>query len=171
MSTKHFLSCCDRVWIWWCKLLPFYSAALLSHNALDTLTWYYHHLHYTDTSTISPSSSSKCWAPRQVQLIPFSELVSVMSCLTIESTISRPKGRFVCLFDLGLTSLSTIFQSYRDGVWIWQGAQCSLLECCLTDISCPDTLTRYSTQSYYTDTELTSSSSIFLMLSAKQKSS
>ena len=30
-----------------------------------------------------------------------------------------------CLFDSG-TSLSTIFQSYRDGVWIWQGAQCSL---------------------------------------------
>ena len=24
----------------------------------------------------------------------------------------------VCLFDLGLTSLSTIFQSYRDGVWM-----------------------------------------------------
>ena len=23
-----------------------------------------------------------------------------------------------CLFDLGLTSLSTIFQSYRDGVWM-----------------------------------------------------
>ena len=44
---------------------------------------------------------------------------------------------FVCLFDLGLTSLSTIFQSYRDGVWMWQGAQCSLLECCLTEISCP----------------------------------
>ena len=33
----------------------------------------------------------------------------------------------VCLFDLGLTSLSTIFQSYRDSVWMWQGAQCSLL--------------------------------------------
>ena len=24
----------------------------------------------------------------------------------------------VCLFDLGLTSLSTIFQSYRNGVWL-----------------------------------------------------
>ena len=23
-----------------------------------------------------------------------------------------------CFFDLGLTSLSTIFQSYRDGVWV-----------------------------------------------------
>ena len=43
----------------------------------------------------------------------------------------------VCLFDLGLTSLSAIFQSYRDGVWMWQGAQCSLLECCLTEISRP----------------------------------
>ena len=43
----------------------------------------------------------------------------------------------VCLFDLGLTSLSTIFQSYCNGVWMWQGAPCSLLECCLTEISCP----------------------------------
>ena len=34
-----------------------------------------------------------------------------------------------------------------------------------------DTLTWYSTQSHYTDTELTSSSSTFLMLSAKRKSS
>ena len=43
----------------------------------------------------------------------------------------------VCLFDLGLTSLSTIFQSYCDCVWMWQEAQCSLLECCLTEISHP----------------------------------
>ena len=28
---------------------------------------------------------------------------------------------------LGFTSLSTIFQSYHDGVWLRQGAQCSLL--------------------------------------------
>ena len=27
----------------------------------------------------------------------------------------------------GLTSLSIIFQSYNDGVWLLQGAQCSLL--------------------------------------------
>ena len=27
----------------------------------------------------------------------------------------------------GLTSLSTILQSYHDGVWLRQGAQCSLL--------------------------------------------
>ena len=38
-------------------------------------------------------------------------------------------------FYLGITSLSTIFQSYRDGVWMLQGAQRSLLECCLTEIS------------------------------------
>ena len=46
---------------------------------------------------------------------------------------------FVCLFYSDFTSRSTIFQSYRDGVWMWQGAQCSLLECCLTEISRPDT--------------------------------
>ena len=32
----------------------------------------------------------------------------------------------VCVYS-GLTSLSTIFQSYHDGVWLRQGAQCSLL--------------------------------------------
>ena len=91
MSIKHFLSC-DRVWIWWCKFLPFYSAALLSCNALETLTWNYYHSHYTDTSTTSPSSSSKCWALRQMQLISLLEVLP-KSCLKIESTISRPKGR------------------------------------------------------------------------------
>ena len=33
----------------------------------------------------------------------------------------------VCVCELGLTLLSTIFQSYHDGVWLRQGAQCSLL--------------------------------------------
>ena len=37
----------------------------------------------------------------------------------------------------GLTSLSTIFQSYHDGVWLRQGAQCSLLLCCDTEVSWP----------------------------------
>ena len=36
------------------------------------------------------------------------------SCLT--------SGLFICLF-----VCSTIFQSYQDGVWLQQGAQCSLL--------------------------------------------
>ena len=37
----------------------------------------------------------------------------------------------------GLNVAFNLFQSYRDGVWMWQGAQCSLLECCLTEISRP----------------------------------
>ena len=41
----------------------------------------------------------------------------------------------------GLTSLSKFFQSYHDGVWLRQGAQCSLLLCYLTDVSCPGHLT------------------------------
>ena len=41
----------------------------------------------------------------------------------------------------GLTSLSTIFQSYHDGVWLRQGAQCSLLLCCVTEVSYPRHLT------------------------------
>ena len=36
-------------------------------------------------------------------------------------------SRFCMCVNLGLTSLSTIFQSYHDGVWLRQGAQCSLL--------------------------------------------
>ena len=43
----------------------------------------------------------------------------------------------VCVYS-GLTSLSTIFRSYHDGVWLRQGAQCSLLKCCLTEV--PDAL-------------------------------
>ena len=57
---------------------------------------------------------------------------------------------FARLFYLGLRSLSTIFQHY-EGVRMWQGAQCSLSECCLTEIIMP--------QSHYTDTGLTSSDS------------
>ena len=37
-----------------------------------------------------------------------------------------PDKTKVCVYS-GLTSLSTIFQSYHDGVWLRQGAQCSLL--------------------------------------------
>ena len=59
----------------------------------------------------------------------------------------------------GLTSLSAIFQSYHDGVWLRQEAQCSLLECCLIEVSCPRHLTWYHTQSHYPDTGSTSPSS------------
>ena len=65
-------------------------------------------------------------------------------CINIVSTHSNRVCLFVCLFVcsfvclfFGLNVASTIFQSYRDGVWMWQGAQCSLLECCLTEISRP----------------------------------
>ena len=44
--------------------------------------------------------------------------------LVVHQTGGLGPNQFVCLFDLGLMSLSTIFQSYRDGVWMWQGAQC-----------------------------------------------
>ena len=62
-----------------------------------------------------------------------------------------------CLF--GLTSLSTIFQSYHDGVWLRQGAQCSLLLCCVIEVSCPRHFTWYHTQQLYPDTASTSPSS------------
>ena len=81
---------------------------------------------------------------------------------------------FVCLFDLGLTSLSTIFQSYRDGVWIWQGAQCSLLECCLTEISCPrhfDMIFHPVTLYWHWADQFQCWADQFSMLSAKRKSS
>ena len=41
----------------------------------------------------------------------------------------------------GLTSLSIIFQSYHDGVWLRLGAQCSLLLCCVNEVSYPRHLT------------------------------
>ena len=45
----------------------------------------------------------------------------------------------ICLFDLGLTSLSTFFSHIATVSGC--GAQCSLLECCLTEISRPRHLT------------------------------
>ena len=59
----------------------------------------------------------------------------------------------------GLTSLSSLFQSYHDGVWLRQGAQCSLLLCCFIEVSCPIHLKLYHTQSHYSDTASTSPSS------------
>ena len=48
----------------------------------------------------------------------------------------------VSLFVLfGFYDLSTVFQSYHDGVGMWQGAKCSLLEYCLSEISCPKHMT------------------------------
>ena len=63
---------------------------------------------------------------------------------------------FIAVVCLGLTSLSKLFQSYHDGVWLRQGAQCSLLLCCVTELSCSRHLTWYHTQSHYPDTASTS---------------
>ena len=58
-----------------------------------------------------------------------------------------------------LMSLSIIFQSYHDGVWLRQEAQCSLLLCRVTEVSCPRHLTLYYTQSHYPNTASTNPSS------------
>ena len=54
-------------------------------------------------------------------------------------------------FYSGLMLLSTLFQSYLNNVWMRQGTQWSLLECCLTEISHCSNMIQYSTQSHYTD--------------------
>ena len=69
--------------------------------------------------------------------------ISLLFMLSVVVYISLLILQLVCLFYSGFTSLSTLFQSYRDGFWMWQGAQCSLLECCLTEISRPRHLTWY----------------------------
>ena len=95
-----------------------------------------------------------------------------LSYTTVKNSNLSNHCRFICLFNLRFTSRWTIFQSCWDGVWMWQGAQCSLLQCCLTEISHPRYISWW-TQSHwhYTHTGLTSSSSAFLLRSSKQKSS
>lgn len=66
----------------------------------------------------------------------------------------------VCVYS-GLLLLSTSFQSYRHGVWLRQGAQCSLLKCCLTEVSCRRHLT-YHNHSHYPDIGPKSPSSTLL---------
>ena len=65
----------------------------------------------------------------------------VVLLLQSKFQLKLTKGLGFCLFYSGFTSLSTIFQSYLDGVWMWKGAKYSLLESCLTDISCQRHLT------------------------------
>ena len=81
------------------------------------------------------------------------------------------KKHFVCLFDLGLTSLSTSFSHIETVSGCGRELNAPFYSAASLKYHAPDTLTRYSTKSHYTDTELTSSSSTFLMLSAKRKSS
>ena len=54
-------------------------------------------------------------------------------------SLSRPQpfANNLAFVWFGLNVAFNLFQSYRDCVWMWQGAQCSLLECCLTEISRP----------------------------------
>ena len=47
--------------------------------------------------------------------------------VTAPKSKSAPLARTLACVYSGLTSLSIIFQSYHDGVWLRQGAQCSLL--------------------------------------------
>ena len=53
------------------------------------------------------------------------KILNVRNRLEIHKN-KQQKKMSVCLYS-GLTSLSTIFQSYHDGVWLRQGAKCSLL--------------------------------------------
>ena len=48
-------------------------------------------------------------------------------CLNPKHFIVNCEQNVVVVVCSGFTSLSTIFQSYHDGVWFRQGAQCSLL--------------------------------------------
>ena len=83
------------------------------------------------------------------------------------ANMQKRKFYLLLLFSSVLMSLSTIFQLYRDGVWMWRGAQCSLKECYLTDISHLRHTTWHSTRLHYTDTGPTSSA--FSMLSANKR--
>ena len=55
------------------------------------------------------------------RLLPFGLLVIHSNTLLFEGNASLK-----CVYS-GLTPLSTVFQSYHDGVWLLQGAQCGLV--------------------------------------------
>ena len=59
-------------------------------------------------------------------------------CKTTETKRRYTVCVCVCVYT-GLTSLSTIFQSYHDGVWLRQGAQCSLYSAASLKYHVPDT--------------------------------
>ena len=80
---------------------------------------------------------------------------------------------YLCLFYLDFTSLSTVFQSYSDGVWVWHWAKCSLLECCFTEISHPRYMRWYSICHIILTAgwQVLIPSSTFLLLNAKRAAS
>ena len=57
---------------------------------------------------------------------PLSLLSCFLCCFYNYCETTDIADECVCVYS-GLTSLSTILQSYHDGVWLRQGAQCSLL--------------------------------------------
>ena len=102
----------------------------------------------------TPPSNLELW------IIPISS--STQQYLSTRKTTAKIQRPWLfCLFLIFFFSmlLSTIFQLYLDSVWMWQGAEYSFSECCLTIISCPWQISWFSTQSHYTDTGLISSSS------------
>ena len=54
-------------------------------------------------------------------------LLTVSNLPTACWICTKFSGLIVVVVCSGLTSLSTIFQLYHDGVWLRRGAQCSLL--------------------------------------------
>ena len=73
---------------------------------------------------------------------PLGIKIKMLSAAVVMSTLRHYE--FV-LFYSRFMLLTTIFQVCPYGVWMWQGAQCSLSVCCLTEISCPRHMTWYST--------------------------
>ena len=63
----------------------------------------------------------------------------------------------VCVF--GFNVAFNNFSVISRPVWLRQGAQCSLFNSCLAEVSCPRHLAWYHTQSHYTDIGSTSPSS------------
>ena len=94
------------------------------------------------------------------------DMFSHSSALTL--LMHRQKvRRFIFSFYSGWTSLSPVFQSYRDGVSIWQGTQCSTFRVMFPEISRPGNIMWNSIQSHYIDTRPISSA--FSMLSASKR--
>ena len=129
---------CIRASVQYQVSMPISSPHLLLtfHHSFLIIQYYSYITKHNITSTSNiPTDMLKLAMKSRIKQHPKSRVDFVW--FQLKFTAQSSLLRFVCLFDLGLTSLSTIFQSYCDGVWMWQGAQCSLLECCLTEISCP----------------------------------
>ena len=72
-----------------------------------------------DTTHLSPDNI----VPLEIMTWTLSNMHTHWKFLDLPLSIEM---KCVCVYS-GLTSLSTTFQSYHDGVWLRQGAQCSLL--------------------------------------------